>query len=181
MVILLTIRQQPEPAPRPGPTTFAAGNCVYSIHTDDNPYAAGGIAISKSLLYRLFKLGRIPAAQRAVLEREGIILAEEGLSGVVIFKNFRAPGRRYSYRRAGFSGSLVITRLRFSGFSFSRPIVNLPLQREHLDKIQVSAEDGRLVVAFDPAPFHEGWSGWITVKFSTPNADAFLSHLKAVP
>lgn len=50
---------------------------------------------------------------RPVLAAEGIVLEDEGVSGSVTFRDFRAPGRRYSLRKSWFLGSLVVTgRLR---------------------------------------------------------------------
>ena len=51
----------------------------------------------KSLLYTLFRLGRVPREALSVLESEGIVVLEEGLRGSVTLRNFRAPGRYHSY------------------------------------------------------------------------------------
>lgn len=114
------------------------------------------------------------------MEREGIVLLDEGLSGSIRFEHFRAPGKRYHKRRNGFVGSLVVTRQRFAAFAFSKPVVNVPLDRKHLGLLQCRVESGdRLVVRFDVAAFHPGWSGVVECHFRTPLASRFLAQLHA--
>lgn len=137
--------------------------------------------MSKTLLHRLFGLGAFPKAMRPVLAAEGIVLADEGIGGTVTFRHFRAPGRRYSYRKNWFIGSLVITEIRFAGFAFTKPIINVPLEGPHLGKLDCELErDGAVLrVAFDASEFHEDWSGDVAVRFRTPKASSFLKRLRA--
>ena len=115
-----------------------------------------------------------------ILEQEGVVLYEEGLSGSTTLRNFRAPGRRSSYRKSWFAGSLIVTEIRLAGFAFRRPVLNLPREREHLAKLDCTLEnDGStLRIGFDAADFHDGWTGEIELKFSTDNAPRFLEHMR---
>lgn len=137
--------------------------------------------MSQTLLYRLFGFGSLPKAMRPILEQEGIVLVEEGIGGWMIFRNFRAPGRRYSYRRRWFTGSLVVTDRRFAGFAVSKPVINVPLDGPHLAKLETSVEDegSVLVVSFESSDFHDDWSGTIECRFSTPKAPLFLERIDA--
>ena len=114
-----------------------------------------------------------------ILEQEGIVLLEEGIGGSVTFRKFRAPGRRYSYRRNWFSGSLVITETRFAGFGFGKPLINVPLEGAHLGKLECSLEkDGSvLLVSFESGDFQDDWSGKIECRFRTPKAKLFLERI----
>jgi hypothetical protein len=136
--------------------------------------------MGKTLLHRLFGFGRFPMAMRPILEREGIVLADEGIGGTVTFRNFRAPGRRYSYRKNWFTGSLVITEIRFAGFAFGKPVINVPLDGPHLGKLDCELERRGTVLraAFDSSDFHDDWSGDIEVRFRTPQAPLFLERLR---
>ena len=113
-----------------------------------------------------------------VLEQEGLVLQEEGLSGSVTFKNFRAPGRRHGFKRSWFVGSVAITRLRVVAFAFSRPIINLPLEPDQLKKLDCTLKDETtLSIAFDAAVFHDDRSGSVEYRFKTDQAGLFLKHL----
>lgn len=136
--------------------------------------------MSKTLLHRLFGFGAVPKAMKPILEQEGIVLLDEGIGGSITFRNFRAPGKRYSYRKNWFTGSLVITELRFAGFAFSRPVINVPLEGLHLSKLDCSLEKEHAIlrVAFDSSDFHEDWSGAIECRFRTPKARQFLERIE---
>ncbi len=134
-----------------------------------------------SLLHQLFGFGKIPKPMVPILEQEGIVLLEEGISGSVTFRKFRAPWKRYGYRRNWFVGSIVLTEIRFAAFQFSRPVINVPLEREHLEKLNLSLDDeDELRVRFEAGDFHEDWSGTIECRFSTPSARLFLDRLSGI-
>ncbi len=136
--------------------------------------------MGKTLLYRLFGLGKVPKRILPGLEQEGIVLLDEGVSGSVTFRNLRAPGRYHSWRRSWFTGSLVLTGKRFSAFAFSKAIIDVPLDDNRIDELRCSLEgEATLCVHFDPSAFNEGWSGALECRFSTPQARLFLEQLDA--
>ena len=135
--------------------------------------------MGKSIFYRLFGLGKFPKAMVPILENEGIVLEDQGVTGSVTFRRFRAPGRIYRYRKSGLVGSLVITRLRFAAFAFSKPLVNLPLDKEKLGMLELSVpKKNKFLVKFNAGDFHEAWKGTIECRFSTELADMFHERLK---
>lgn len=134
-----------------------------------------------NLLYRWFRLGGIPKAMRPILEDEGIVLLDEGVSGSVGYRNFRAPGKRYGRRRSGVVAALVITELRFAVFAFGNPLVNLPLERAMLDLLHLDIDGrGRLTLEFDAATFNPEWSGTVSARLASERARGFLRRLQAV-
>jgi hypothetical protein len=134
--------------------------------------------MGKTLLYRLFKIGRIPEKLRPILESEDMRVFDEGIAGRVVLRNFKAPGRRSTYRIEGFSGFLAITGRRVIAFVYSKPIVNVPLDDPRLNKIQVAlANPERIELSFDASVFHDDWQGAITVRFKTSRARRFYDCL----
>lgn len=135
--------------------------------------------MSQTLLYRLFGLGRPPKAMKPTLEGEGIVLVDEGIGGSITFRDFRAPGRRYRHRKSWFTGSLVVTEVRFAAYGFSRPLINVPLERSYLAKLDGAVEhDGTVLrVAFESGDFHDDWSGGIECRFRTAKAPLFMEWI----
>ena len=132
----------------------------------------------KSLLYTLFKLGRVPKTALPAPESEGILLLDEGLRASVTFRNFRAPGRFHTSKRSGFAGSLVLTEQRFAGFAFSKPIINVGLHDDRLRALEISVpRDGVLGVHFDPSVFDLQSSGSVEFRFRTDSALNFHQRL----
>jgi hypothetical protein len=114
--------------------------------------------MAKSLLYRLFGVGRIPKLIGDRLRMEGVVVADEGIAGSVTYRDFRAPGRYSSYRIQAFIGSIVITNVRLVGLMGSRFAVNVPFTDERIRQLQLSKDRDRLVIAFDASLFHADWS-----------------------
>lgn len=130
--------------------------------------------MATSIWFKWFKLGRLPQRVRDQMESEQLVMLDEGLSGSITLRNFKAPGRRSSYRKNLFVGSLVLTKQRFAAFAFSKPVVNVALDPVYINKLQLAQEHGsRLVIQFDAADFHDNWSGTVTCVFKTDKAQAF--------
>ena len=134
--------------------------------------------MAKTLLYRLFGVGKIPAQWRATIESEGLVLIDEGVGGTVTYRDFCSPGRRASWKKSAFSGAIALTRTRLLALQFSRPVINVPLEDERLRQMQFSVErEDRILIAFNANLFHNDWSGTIEYRFRTPEAAAFLKSL----
>ncbi len=136
--------------------------------------------MAKSFLYRVFGIGAVPKSILPALRREGMVLLEEGITGTVTYRNFRAPGRRSGYRVSWFVGSLVVTQESFARFAFSKPIVHVPMQTAYLDKLSIETEgNSKLLVAYDASEFDDASSGAVECRFSTPSARRVLDQLRA--
>lgn len=124
----------------------------------------------KSLLYRFFGLGRIPKLLNDALHIEGIVVSDEGVPGSITYRDFRAPGKYFSWKKQGFVGSVVVTNVRLVALMYSNFAVNVPFTDERIRRLQISVEGDRLLIAFDPKLFHDNWSGSIEYRFRTPQA-----------
>lgn len=138
--------------------------------------------MSKSLLYRLFGLGKIPEGLRARLESEGVLFMEEGVRGSTTYRNFRSPHRRSNWRRMWHPSSLVLTKERVLAHAYSSPIIDVPLADARLRRMRFTHDGAdRLAVTFDASLFHGDWSGSIEYRFRTPHAARFLELLRSPP
>ncbi len=135
--------------------------------------------MSQTLLYRIFKIGKIPKDALSNIQREGVVLKEEGIGGSVTYKKFRAPGKYYGWKRSWFSGSIVLTREHFLAFKYSQPIIGLPWNHDKINQLNCYLDNENiLTVEFDASAFNKDWSGHITVRFSTPLARSFLETIE---
>ena len=128
----------------------------------------------QSLFYRLFGLGRIPKLLNDTLRIEGIVVFDEGVPGSVTYRDFRAPGKYFSWKKQAFVGSVVVTNNRLVALMYSSFAVNVPFTDERIRQLQISVEGDRLLIAFDPKLFHDNWSGTIEYRFRTPQAAGMI-------
>lgn len=134
--------------------------------------------MKKTLLYRLFGFGKLPAQYLPAIQGEGLILSDEGIKGSVTFLNFRSPQRYANWKRQWFSASIALTNTRLLGFQFSNPIIDVPFTDVRFRQMNFLLEDETtLLVAFDASLFHNDWSGTIEYRFKTPLAKDFLDKL----
>lgn len=124
--------------------------------------------MGKTWMYRFFGAGKLPQKLREKLEAEEIVLLDEGISGSITYQNFRAPGKVSNWKRSMFTGAVVLTKRRFVGLAYIRPVINLPYDDPRLPAVQVTQPEPEvLCVAFDAATFHDDWSGSIECRFKT--------------
>lgn len=130
----------------------------------------------KSILYRLFGVGKISEVLRRELKNEGLIASEEGIKSTITYKNFRAPGRYSNWKRRWITGGFALTEKRLVLLQYATPVVTLPLTDERFGKIKISCEGGEvLLFAFEPSLFLENSSGEIEWRFRTKDASEFLN------
>lgn len=135
--------------------------------------------MAKSVLYRLFGVGKIPEALLTRLKGEGVLLLDEGVRGSVTYRNFRMPGRYSNWRRQWYTASIALTKVRLVALRRSAPIIDVPLADERIRRLRLLPEGGdTLLVAFDAALFHGDWSGTIEYRFRTPQARLFTDTVR---
>jgi hypothetical protein len=134
--------------------------------------------VEKTIAYRLFGIGKVPKPLMDQLQSEGIFLLDEGVPGTAIYRDFHAPGKYMSYRRAGFTGALALTGTRLLALSYSRRIIDVPLNDKRINSLKYSMKDDTtFCVAFDAGLFHNDWSGQIEFQFRTQQAHNFMTRL----
>jgi len=134
--------------------------------------------MGKTWMYRFFGAGKLPLKLREKLEAEEIVLLDEGIGGSITYQNFLAPGKASAWKHSGFTGAVLLTKTRFVGLAYVRPVINLPYDDPRLPAVQITLpEPDMLRIAFDAATFHDGWSGSIECRFKTAHAQKICSAL----
>jgi hypothetical protein len=124
----------------------------------------------KSLLFRVFGIGRIPKELAVMMQSEGVLLMDEGIRGSTTYRSTKGLGK---YFRSGGgwipprkSAAIVLTELRLLALMNSIPVINLPFADERIRLLQFSMEGpDRLCISFDPALFHDPQSHIVEHRF----------------
>lgn len=134
--------------------------------------------MAKTLLYRLFGIGKLPAERKAEFEREGVLFLDEGIRGTVTYKNFRGGGRITNWKRQWFAAAIVLTGKRLVAFRLRRPIIDVALDDPRLKQIEFSIDEPEtLAVCFDAGLFQPEWQGRIEYRFRTPVSKPLKAEL----
>ena len=134
--------------------------------------------MKKTLLYKLFKIGKMPAREASEIQSEGVILFDEGFKGTKTYINFRAPWRYSNWKRQWFTASIAHTETRFVAFQYALKMIDIPFSDERFRGLKFSIEDdGALLVAFDASLFLNDTTGDLEHRFYTPLAREFFTKL----
>jgi len=134
--------------------------------------------MKKTVLYRLFGFGSVPGKLRPVIEQEGILVLDEGMSGWFIAKHVDGPGKRYRHRSEGFSGCLAVTNERVVGYAYWKRQIHIATKDPRLAALHVEVpERDALSLSFEASLLREGWKGVIGFRFHTDKASRFRDAL----
>ena len=131
------------------------------------------------LLRLLIGPGELPEGLREELRAEGAVVLEEGLSGSLTHRSYRAPGRRVSWKRSAVSGAVAVTRRRLLVRVGGATNIDVPLDGPRRSAIEVVAETpDRVRFTYDAATFHDDRTGQVEVRLRTPKATHIAKALR---
>ena len=138
--------------------------------------------MKKTILYRLFKVGRIhPKKLLPALKKEGIVASDEGIAGRIYLKNYQAPGKRSKQKLIWFSGFIVVTKVRLLAFAYWKPLINVRIADPRFKAIQAELEGSdRIAFHFEASAFRDDAEGEILVRFRTPKAGEIMEAIRSV-
>jgi hypothetical protein len=135
--------------------------------------------MSKSLLYKLFGIGKLSNQQKLFLKKEKCILCEEGIKTSVTYTDFKAPGKHFRKKKEWCITSMILTGKRFvSQRGHKNFLINIPLDDKRLKEIELTIDKIKnLIVSFEANLFHDNWEGKIKFIFNVENATIFLNEI----
>ena len=135
--------------------------------------------MSKSLFYRWFGFGTVPKALRAELEAEGLVLCDEGLRTVIVYKKYKSPHAYFGWKRHGWVGFVALTEQRLVSSGYLQDDMNLPFEKMQPETLEYGLQGPEcLWLKFEAADFHTDRRGSITCRIHTPMAMQFVDRLQ---
>lgn len=116
---------------------------------------------------------------RALLATEGVVLLDEGLSGSITYRDYRAPGTYSSFRTVAVSGAIVVTGERLVVWAAKSKAIDVPLRdplRASIAVIPSGDPPDEITFRYNAAAFSPDRSGSVEIHFRTA-ATAAVMHL----
>jgi hypothetical protein len=132
--------------------------------------------VSKTIGYRLFGLGRLPAAARAHLVSEEPRLLVEGVRAVVRADG-RVPGKRKRGSIRWMSGSFLVTAQRVVASCYSLIIADVPIAGATSGPGAIALRADGLTLTIDVGAAHPQGEGRLEVHIKTPLSADELARL----
>lgn len=134
--------------------------------------------MAKTLLYRLFGIGKLPEHLLTEFRAEGLSFSDEGIRGTVTYENFRGGGRYSNWKRQWFGAAIVLTKKRLVAYRLRHPIIDVALADPRLKQVELSFEEPEtFAFCFDASLFQPDWKGRIEYRFRTPISKSLLAEL----
>jgi hypothetical protein len=125
--------------------------------------------------------GRFPDELGTSLRGEGVEVLEEGLSGSVTFRDYSAPGRRYSLRKVAVNGAIALTTRRLVVWYGRHKEVDIPVDHALLGALSAALDEpDRLRLSYSAQAFHRERSGTVELRFTTSRAAWLVERLTAL-
>ena len=125
--------------------------------------------------------GKLSEDLRGELNAEGLVLLEEGLTGSITYRNYRAPGQRSTLRKQATAGAIALTATRLVVWTGRSKHIDVPLNHPLRAAVQVSlVPPDRVRLAYDPSAFNPATSGQVEVSLRTLQA-AHIVELLTTP
>ena len=129
----------------------------------------------------LLGAGTLSPKVRAALESEGLVLVDEGLSGSLRYRHFKAPGRRFNGKVTPQVFAIGISEKRLAVYCRNgrTRIIDTPFTEERFSAVSVSLKDTEtvsIVIDFDEAGVPKV-SGEMEIVMHTPNAALITEQL----
>ena len=134
--------------------------------------------MAKTLLYRLFGIGKLPEAVTNEFTNEGSLFSDEGIRGTVTYKNFRGGGRVSNWKRQWFAAAIILTKKRFVAYRLRERVIDVSLDDPRRAQMDFTVEEpATLAVCFDANLFQPDWIGRIEYRFRTPAATEIAKEI----
>jgi len=115
--------------------------------------------------------GEFPADVRAMLQSEGLIVIDEGLTGSITRRHYSGPGIRAALERQGMTGAVAVTGRRVLVWAASAKQIDIPLDDALRSELEVSIDKpGRLMFAFEAHAFDASRKGRVEIRLNTAQA-----------
>lgn len=127
--------------------------------------------------------GQIDEPLRSELQAAEPQVFEEGLTGSIVYRNYREPGFKAGVQKNGAAGAIVITGDRLvvwisRGRNAGRHI-DVPIENGRPAGVEVSSEGpDRVSFSYDPSVFHPDRSGSVEVRLKTQSAPLIAQRLR---
>ena len=106
------------------------------------------------------------------------MVLEEGIRVSVTYRNFRASGKRFTWKRRVSSGAVAVSTKRLVAHAGRIRLVNVAFDDPRFRRLAINIEQpGCLCVAFDPSDFNPNQSGQIECLLFTSKAEHIVRSL----
>lgn len=131
----------------------------------------------KSFLYKIFSVGKMPKNIKQILIDDKIIYLEEGVNFSITYINYKAPGKRFFYKKIHGIASIGFSHNFFIASTKRHLLINMRIKDEKFTQFKFHNEDDVLLITYNPSAFDDKQSGEVEIRFRVENIDFFTTFI----
>jgi len=120
---------------------------------------------------------KVPPDKMAEFQAEGILATEDWIKAKLVYLHYKAPGKRFGYKKVWFRSNVVVTEHRLFATVYLNLGIDVQFSDERIHQMTFSNEDGVLLISFDASLFQPNWSGTLEYRFFSANTATLLDTL----
>jgi hypothetical protein len=121
--------------------------------------------------------GKFPKAIRKSISDEQEIHFEEGIRVDMIFRNYKAPGKRFKNRLMRTTGAICLTDKGLYTSIYSKMTMQLHWDDSRISTLEYKIHDGKLSLILDVEQFNERATGIIEYRMSADNPEKIVAEI----
>lgn len=136
--------------------------------------------MAKTLLYRLFKVGRLPIQLNAKIAKEQVIDRQEGMPALIHYRDFQAHGKSFKNKLVKAVGSVCVTNWGIYASIFKSVAIQFAWTDPRIKQIHFEVKKKYLSMSFEASVFDSAAKGKVDYRFKCKNPEEVLAKIKSL-
>ncbi len=135
--------------------------------------------MAKTLLYRLFKVGKLPDALAPKIKKEEVIERQEGMPAIIHYRDFEADGKKFKNKLVKAVGAFCLTNQGIYVSIFRTVAIQFSWPDPRLKQIHFDVKKKHISMSFEASIFDPAAKGKVDYQFKCKNPEAVLALINS--
>ena len=135
--------------------------------------------MAKTLLYRFFKVGRLPVSLEPKISKEKVLDRQEGMPALIHYHDFEAQGKKFHSKIVKAVGAFCLTEWGIYSSIFRSVAIQFSWADPRVKEIQFEVKKKYLSMSFEASVFDPSAKGKVDYQYKCKNPEEVLAKIKA--
>lgn len=135
--------------------------------------------MAKTLLYRFFKVGRLPKTLDPKISKEKVLNRQEGMPALIHYHNFEASGKSFQNKIIKVVGAVCLTDWGIYASIFKTVAIQFSWVDPRIKQINFTVKKKYLSISFEASIFDPSAKGKVDYQYKCKNPEEVLAIIKS--
>ena len=131
--------------------------------------------MAKTLLYRFFKVGKLPKPIRVNVSSQDVLIKDEGVNVFIHYHNFETGETKYKSKIVRAVGSICLTNWGIYAGIFSNVAMQISWKDPRVKNIIFEEKKGKFSMSFNAETFDSNAKGKVEYQFNCKNPQELIN------